>query len=183
MTDEEKDKDKNKAPDESEKSEKPEEKDKNSDKEPEKASDNVTEPEKSGDTPEKPEQAESKQPASEHSESEHSEHESLPETVPDTSGMENLRAENIRLKAQIEAYKTGFRSETLEDAVLLAENIAKRDGVEISAALQAVAEKYPDWKNTENNSGFKVGAEPPAENKPDESRLDNAFGIRKKKGL
>ncbi len=106
-----------------------------------------------------------------------------PETPPDTSRLEILEAENIRLKAQIEAYKTGFRSETLEDAVLLAENIAKRDGMEISEALQAVAEKYPDWKNSGDNSGFKVGAEPPEENKPDESRLDNAFGIRKKKGL
>lgn len=106
-----------------------------------------------------------------------------PETPPDTSRLEILETENIRLKAQIAAYKTGFRSETLEDAVLLAENIAKRDGMEISEALQAVAEKYPDWKNSGDNSGFKVGAEPPEENKPDESRLDNAFGIRKKKGL
>lgn len=108
--------------------------------------------------------------------------ESTDESPPDTSRTELLEAENVRLKAQIEAYKTGFRSDTLEDAVILAENIAKRDGVEISEALQTVAEKYPDWKNTENNSGFKVGAEPPEENKPDESRLDNAFGIRKKKG-
>lgn len=173
MTDEEKDKDKNKASDESEKSEKQEEKSENSDKEPEKPSGDATESEKSENTLEKPEQTESEQ----------SESESLLETAPDTSRMEELEAENIRLTAQIEAYKAGFRSETLEDAVLLAENVAKRDGVEISAALQKVAKKYPDWKNIENNSGFKVGAEPPEENKPDESRLNNAFGIRKKKGL
>lgn len=173
MTNEEKDKDKNKASDESEKSEKPEEKDGDSDSKTEKKSGDVTESKKSETSTEEPEQTTPEQ----------SEPESPPETPPDTSGTEALRAENIRLKAQIEAYKTGFRSDTLEDAVILAENITKRDGVEISEALQAVAEKYPDWKNTENNSGFKVGAEPPEENKPDESRLDNAFGIRKKKGL
>ncbi len=178
MTDKEKDKDKNKDSDESEKSEKQEEKSENSDKEPEKTSGDATESEKSENTLEKPEQTESEQIASEQSEPE-----SLLETDSDTSRMEELEAENIRLTAQIEAYKAGFRNETLEDAVLLAENVAKRDGVEISAALQTVAEKYPDWKNTENNSGFKVGAEPPEENKPDESRLNNAFGIRKKKGL
>lgn len=164
MTDEEKDKDKNKAPDESEKSEKPEEKDGDSDSKPEKETTPPVQEEK----PPEPEPLESTDES---------------ESLPDTSRIEALEAENIRLKAQIEAYKTGFRSDTLEDAVLLAENITKRDGVEISEALQAVAEKYPDWKNTENNSGFKVGAEPPEENKPDESRLDNAFGIRKKKGL
>lgn len=148
------------------------------------------EPEKINEAPAEPKQTESeseKTPSSDTSESKSLESvpkpEPTPETVSDTSGMEALRAENIRLKAQIEAYKTGFRSETLEDAVLLAENIAKRDGVKISEALQAIAEKYPDWKNTENNSGFKVGAESPEENKPDESRLDNAFGIRKKKGM
>ncbi|MDE5771359.1 MAG: hypothetical protein K2I06_06985 [Ruminococcus sp.] len=115
--------------------------------------------------------------------SETSENTDKTETPPDTSESEALKAENVRLKAQIEAYKTGFRSDTLEDAVLLAENIAKRDGVEISEALQTVAEKYPDWKNTENNGGFRVGAEPAEESNPNESRLDNAFGIRKKKGL
>lgn len=167
MTNEEKDK--NKVSDESEKAEKSEEKDKNSEKEP----DNVTESKESRTVPEESEQTAPEQPESK----------PPPETPPDTFLLEELKAENIRLTAQIEAYKAGFRSETLEDAVLLAENVAKRDGIEISVALQAVAEKYPDWKNTENNSGFKVGAEPPEENKPDESRLDNAFGIRKKKGL
>lgn len=131
------------------------------------------------DIPDEPERLESPEEISDTAENKESE--DSPETVPDTSETESLRAENIRLKAQIEAYKIGFRSETLEDAVLLAENISERAGVEISEALQSVAEKYPDWKNTENNSGFKVGAEFPSEDKPDENRLDNAFGIRKKK--
>lgn len=128
MTDEEKDKDKNKAPDESEKSEKSEEKDSNPDSEPEKEST----PQVQEENPAEPEPPESTYES---------------KATPDTPLPEELLAENIRLKAQIEAYKTGFRSDTLEDAVLLAENIAKRDGVEISEALQAVAEKYPDWKN------------------------------------
>lgn len=164
MTDEEKNKEKNEVLDEPEKSEKAEEKGNDSDS-------------KSEEKPTLPEQEKIS------SEPEPSESTDEPESPPDTPTTEELMAENIRLKAQIEAYKAGFRSETLEDAVLLAENIAKRDGTGISEALQAVAEKYPDWKNTENNSGFKIGAEPPEESKPDESRLDNAFGIRKKKGL
>lgn len=163
MTDEEKDKNKKDAPDE-----------------PEKPEESPAEPEKTASEP--ADTPESDMPESETPEST-SESEPPPETAPDTSGMETLRAENARLKAQIEAYKAGFRSETLEDAVLLAENIARRDGTEISAALQTVAEKYPDWKSSGNNSGFRVGADSPEENKPDESRLDNAFGIRKKKGL
>lgn len=161
MTDEEKDKDKKDASDE-----------------PEKPEEAPAEPEKTESEPE--ETSENDTPESETSESA-SEPEPPTETVPDTSRMEMLMAENTRLTAQIEAYKAGFRSETLEDAVLLAENIARRDGMDISAALQTVAEKYPDWKSAENTSGFKVGAEPPEENKPDESRLDSAFGIRKKK--
>ncbi len=164
MTDEEKDKDKNEASDETEKSEKPEEKDGNSDSKSEKEPTSPVQEE----NPAEPEPTESIDEL---------------EAPPDTSRLETLEAENTRLKAQIEAYKAGFRSDTLEDAALLAENVAKRDGVEISEALQAIAEKYPDWKNSGDNSGFKVGAEPPEENKPDESRLDNAFGIRKKKGL
>lgn len=164
MADEEKDKDKKEVPDEPEKSEK-EEKNGDTDRKPE--------PEKETAPPVQEEKPKESEPPESTDES---------ESPPDTSRMEALEAENIRLKAQIEAYKMGFRSDTLEDAVILAENIAKRDGMEILEALQAVAEKYPDWKNTENNSGFKVGAEPSEENKPDESRIDNAFGIRKKKG-
>lgn len=77
----------------------------------------------------------------------------------------------------------------MEDAVVLAESIVKRDGTDISAALQSVAKKYPDWKssgeaakNGSKPTGFKVGAgNSGKEEKPDDSRLSNAFGIKKKK--
>ena len=112
--------------------------------------------------------------------------ESKPENVPDASAeLEELRAENTRLKAQLEAHNAGFKSEYIEDAVLIAENAAKRDGITITEALQAVAKKYPEWKHTagdKNGSGFKVGAETPKEdNTADSDKLDEAFGIRKKK--
>lgn len=149
------------ADEEKDKKENPEKKDKDSDEKTE------TPPEKED------KKAESEPPES-------AENTDKQKNTPDNSGLEEIKAENIRLKAQLEAYKIGFRSETLEDAVTLAENAAERDGTDISAALQKIAEKYPDWKNTGNNSGFKVGAEPPEENKPDESRINNAFGIRKK---
>lgn len=115
-----------------------------------------------------------------------SETEAKAETAPDpASELETLREENARLKAQLEAHKAGFRGEYIEDAVLIAEHGAKRDGTTIEEALQAVAKKYPEWKHTAGEggkSGFKVGAEPPKEeNNAVDDKLDEAFGIRKKK--
>ncbi len=111
-----------------------------------------------------------------------------PETAPDVNYKaenEQLKAENTRLKAQLEAHNAGFKPEYIEDAVLIAENAANRDGITITEALQAVAKKYPEWKHTagdKNSSGFKVGAETPKEdNTADSDKLDEAFGIRKKK--
>ena len=115
-----------------------------------------------------------------------SETEAKAETAPDPAAeLETLREENARLKAQLEAHKAGFRGEYIEDAVLIAEHGAKRDGTTIEEALQAVAKKYPEWKHTAGEggkSGFKVGAEPPKEdNTAVDDKLDEAFGIRKKK--
>lgn len=108
------------------------------------------------------------------------------EPAADTAAeLEQLREENARLKAQLEAHKAGFKGEYIEDAVLIAEHGAKRDGTTIEEALQAVAKKYPEWKHTageSGKSGFKVGAEPPKEdNAAVDDKLDEAFGIRKKK--
>lgn len=129
-----------------------------------------------------PEQAEQETPAEETA----SEPEAKAETAPDPSAeLEQLREENARLKAQLEAHKAGFKGEYIEDAVLIAEHGAKRDGTTIEEALQAVAKKYPEWKHTAGEggkSGFKVGAEPPKEeNNAVDDQLDEAFGIRKKK--
>ena len=99
--------------------------------------------------------------------------------------LEALRAENTRLKAQLEAHNTGFKPEYIEDAVLIAENAAARDGITITEALQAVAKKYPEWKHTAGDTGktgFKVGAEAPKEDTAaEDASLDEAFGIRRKK--
>lgn len=129
-----------------------------------------------------PEQAELEAPAEETA----SEPEAKAETAPDPAAeLEQLREENVRLKAQLEAHKAGFKGEYIEDAVLIAEHAAKRDGTTIEEALQAVAKKYPEWKHTAGEggkSGFKVGAEPPKEeNNAVDDQLDAAFGIRKKK--
>ena len=112
--------------------------------------------------------------------------ESTPEAAPDYKAEnDELRAENARLKAQLEAHNAGFKGEYIEDAVLIAENAAKRDGTTIVEALQAVAKKYPEWKHTtdeKGKSGFKVGAETPKEdNTADDDKLDEAFGIHRKK--
>lgn len=128
-------------------------------------------------TPETPEAA----PAAESEPSE-----SAPEAAPDYKAEnDELRAENARLKAQLEAHNAGFKGEYIEDAVLIAENAAKRDGTTIVEALQAVAKKYPEWKHTtdeKGKSGFKVGADTPKEDKTaEDDKLNEAFGIRRKK--
>ena len=129
-----------------------------------------------------PEQAEQEAPAEETA----SEPEVKAEPAADPAAeLEQLREENVRLKAQLEAHKAGFKGEYIEDAVLIAEHGAKRDATTIEEALQAVTKKYPEWKHTAGEggkSGFKVGAEPPKEdNTAVDDKLDEAFGIRKKK--
>lgn len=114
--------------------------------------------------------------------------ESAPD-VPQLSEEEKLKAENLTLKTQLEAMKIGFAPDCMEDAVILAEAIVKRDGTDISAALQSVAKKYPDWKadgkenkDGKTKGGFKFGADSSDENKKaDDEKLNNAFGIKKKK--
>lgn len=135
-----------------------------------------------------PEQAEQEAPAEETAAETKPEVEAETEAEPaadPAAELEQLREENVRLKAQLEAHKAGFKGEYIEDAVLIAEHGAKRDGTTIEEALQAVAKKYPEWKHTTGEggkSGFKVGAEPPKEdNAAVDDKLDEAFGIRKKK--
>ena len=106
---------------------------------------------------------------------------------PKLSAEDELKAENFRLKTQLEAMKVGFNPDCIEDAVVLAENIVKRDGSDIATALQSVAKKYPDWKtdskdNKGSKVGFKIGADRNAdEGKATEDRLNEAFGIKKRK--
>jgi hypothetical protein len=105
--------------------------------------------------------------------------------VPEMSETDKLKAENLTLKTQLEALKIGFKPDCIEDAVVLAENLVKREGSDITAALQAVAKKYPDWKSDaksdKSTGGFKVGADSGSKEKnPDSDRLSQAFGIKKK---
>lgn len=104
--------------------------------------------------------------------------------LPKLSVEDELRAENFALKTQLEAMKLGFIPEYIDDAVVLAENIVKREGSDIATALQAVGKKYPDWKQQEKNKeknkgGFKIGAD--SGDKPTSAdKLNQAFGIKKK---
>lgn len=102
---------------------------------------------------------------------------------PKLSAEDELKAENFQLKTQIEAMKIGFSPDVIEDAVVLAENIVKRGGSDITAALNAVAKKYPDWKadskNGKSKGGFKVGAGTSGSKPTSNEKLNKAFGIKK----
>ena len=106
--------------------------------------------------------------------------------IPQLSETDKLKAENLRLKTENEAMKIGFNPDVVQDAVVLAEDIVKREGVEITAALQSVAKKYPDWKSggekkdDKSKGGFKVGADSEDKKNTSEDRLRQAFGIKKK---
>lgn len=95
-------------------------------------------------------------------------------------------AEILRLKTQISAMQSGIKPDCVEDAVAIAESYIKTGkSTDINTALSEVVKKYPDMKSdskdTKKQGGFKVGAENQKEETIDESKLDNAFGIRKKK--
>lgn len=116
-----------------------------------------------------------------------SEGETEAETAPpELSEEDRLKEENFRLKTQLEAMKIGFNPDVIEDAVILAENTVKKDGSDISAALQAVAKKYPDWKadskgkDGKSKGGFKVGADTSKQSSANDEKIRQAFGLKKK---
>lgn len=106
---------------------------------------------------------------------------------PELSNEDKLKEENFRLKTQLEAVKIGFNPDVIEDAVVLAENIVKKDGSDIAKALQAVAKKYPDWKaeskgeDSKKKGGFKVGADSSKQTSADDEKIRQAFGLKNKK--
>jgi hypothetical protein len=105
--------------------------------------------------------------------------------LPKLSVEDELRAENFALKTQLEAMKLGFIPDYIDDAVVLAESIVKREGSDIATALKAVAKKYPDWKQQagdkgKGKGGFKIGADGGNSKPTSEDKLDRAFGLKKK---
>lgn len=161
------------------------------------------EKEKSAETDDKPKENTEEKPADENGEgadkkdeksdekqeenpAEKPEEEENKPNVPQLSETDKLKAENLRLKTENEAMKIGFNPDVVQDAVVLAEDIVKREGVEITAALQSVAKKYPDWKSggekkdDKSKGGFKVGADSEDKKNTSEDRLRQAFGIKKK---
>ena len=147
--------------------------------------------------PEKPQEKSEEKPADEKQDNnegakleekptDESREEAPPEAEPPKLSVEDqLKAENLTLKTQLEAMKLGFRPDCIEDAVVLAENIVKRDGSDIATALQAVAKKYPDWKQQANDKekhkgGFKIGSDGGNSKQTSEDKLNKAFGIKKK---
>ena len=110
-----------------------------------------------------------------------------PESEPASAVPDAKDEEILRLKTQIAAMSLGVKPDCMDDAVAIAESYVKSGKNEdINSALSAVVKKYPDMKadggEGKKQGGFKVGAgSSDKEEKPDNSRLDNAFGIKKKK--
>lgn len=71
-----------------------------------------------------------------------------------------FQTENAKLKAQIAALKAGVKSDSLEDVIVLANNLVNED-TSIDEAIQKVLKKYPQFKQTtepaedEGDSGKK----------------------------
>lgn len=110
------------------------------------------------------------------------------EPAPEAPAVPDAKDEEIlKLKTQIAAMSLGVKPDCMDDAVAIAESYVKSGKNEdINSALSAVVKKYPDMKadggDSKKQGGFKVGAgSSDKEEKPDNSRLDNAFGIKKKK--
>ncbi|MGN1132977.1 MAG: hypothetical protein ACI4RN_00830 [Oscillospiraceae bacterium] len=98
--------------------------------------------------------------------------------------------EILRLKTQIAAMELGISGNCMEDAVAIAESYVKSGKAsDINTALQSVVKKYPDMKaegkdskDGKSKGGFKVGADGTGDGKKaDDEKLNNAFGIKKKK--
>lgn len=58
-----------------------------------------------------------------------------------------FQTENAKLKAQIAALKAGVKSDSLEDVIVLANNLVDED-TSIDEAIQRVLKKYPQFKQT-----------------------------------
>lgn len=94
------------------------------------------------------------------------------QAVTDNTALLEAQRELIQSRAELSAYKSGFRPEKVEYAVLLAIHEVEKSGNEvdeesITNALKKVASNNPEWKTEgekkEKQSGFRVGAESPEE--------------------
>lgn len=94
-----------------------------------------------------------------------------PATEPVTESPEvtALKMQLTEANARVAAYKSGVKSDAVEDAVVLAMHAVKTAGGEVSEeaihqAIVSVLERHPEWNTaTTPTAPVKVGAEPPAE--------------------
>lgn len=94
----------------------------------------------------------------------------------DTPNIELLQA-----RAELAAFKSGFRADAVEDAVCLAVNDAKKTGAvdetSVAEALKGVLERHPEWSsNTNNSAGFRVGADNTQSTKSSNDDISKIFG-------
>lgn len=143
------------------------------------------EPKNEGEKPDEPAKPDEKKADEPAKPDEKSEEQPKDDSKPENNSDEK-DAEILRLKTQISAMQSGIKPDCVEDAVAIAESYIKTGkSTDINTALSEVMKKYPnmksDSKDSKKQGGFRIGAENQKEETTDESKLDNAFGIRKKK--
>lgn len=73
--------------------------------------------------------------------------------------LKEFQTENAKLKAQIAALKAGVKSDSLEDVIVLANNLVDED-TSIDEAIQKVLKKYPQFKQTTESDGSEGEKKP-----------------------
>lgn len=144
-----------------------------------------TSPEEKQNEP-KPDEKKADEPKNEGEKPDEKSEEQPKEEIKPENNSDEKDAEILRLKTQISAMQSGIKPDCVEDAVAIAESYIKTGkSTDINTALSEVMKKYPDMKSDSKDNkkqgGFKIGAESQEKETTNESRLDNAFGIRKKK--
>ena len=90
-----------------------------------------------------------------------------PSQQPVSDETEQLRSQLIQAQGRLAAYAAGVNSAMVDDAVTLAMAEASKAGTvteaSVTAAMEAVLKRHPEWKAAEGKKktagGFKIGAD------------------------
>lgn len=104
-----------------------------------------------------------------------------PPVAPEKTATDSSNFELLNAKAQIAAFKSGVRSDVVEDAVCLAMHDAKQKGElteeSVAEALSGVLSRHPEWKApADSTNNFRVGADGSKETPSSNDEIAKIFG-------